>query len=159
MTSIVTPDRTVDNKGKIKVEAEDNAMVLMDHGNGVISHVQCGFNYFDPYGHEGKGQEKHTISVWGTHGNMGLVGYDWAPFGVDMATHENEKTQRFVPDPAKYVWQEGATVISKSLVTGEEPLIAAEHALHVLEVIEAARESGNSGKRIKLQSTFKWPVV
>jgi predicted dehydrogenase len=64
MTSIVTPERTVDNKGKIKVEAEDNAMVLMEHGAGVISHVQCGFNYFDPYGHEGKGQEKHSITIW-----------------------------------------------------------------------------------------------
>ena len=28
MTSIVTPERTVDNKGKIKVEAEDNATHL-----------------------------------------------------------------------------------------------------------------------------------
>src|SRR5688500_11428764 len=83
MTSIVTPERTVDNKGKIKVEAEDNAMLLMDHGNGVISHVQCGFNYFDPYGHEGKGQEKPSIQIWGSHGNMSLVGYDWAPHGGD----------------------------------------------------------------------------
>ena len=40
MTGIVTPERTVDNKGHIKVEAEDNAMVLMDHGDGVMSHVQ-----------------------------------------------------------------------------------------------------------------------
>lgn len=159
MTSIVTPERTVDNKGKIKVQAEDNAMVLMDHGNGVISHVQCGFNYFDPYGHEGKGQEKQTITIWGSQGNMGLVGYDWAPFGVELAAINAEKPQRFVPDPGRYVWQQGATVISESLVTGEEPLIQAEHALHVLEVIEAARESGNSGKKIKLQSTFKWPIV
>src|ERR1700704_3499885 len=88
MTSIVTPERTVDNKGKIKVEAEDNSMVLMDHGNGTISHVQCGFNYFDPYGHEGKGQEKQTITIWGTQGNMGMVGYDWAPSGVDLMTHD-----------------------------------------------------------------------
>jgi predicted dehydrogenase len=159
MTSIVTPERTVDNKGTIKVEAEDNAMVLMDHGNGVISHVQCGFNYFDPYGHEGKGQEKHTITVWGTHGNMGLVGYDWAPFGVDLATLDHEKPQRFVPDPGKYVWQEGASVISESLVKGTDPLINVEHALHVLEIMEAARESQKLGRRIKLQSTFKWPVV
>ncbi|HEY0677912.1 MAG TPA: Gfo/Idh/MocA family oxidoreductase [Chitinophagaceae bacterium] len=159
MTSIVTPERIVDNKGRIKVEAEDNAMVLMDHGNGVISHVQCGFNYFDPYGHEGKGQEKHTITIWGSHGNMGLVGYDWAPQGVDLSTHDHEKPQRFVPDPGSYVWQEGATVISRSLMTGEEPLIAVEHALHVLEIIEAARESGKSGKKIMLQSKFKWPVV
>ncbi|MBC7827304.1 MAG: Gfo/Idh/MocA family oxidoreductase [Chitinophagaceae bacterium] len=159
MTTIVTPERTVDNKGKIKVEAEDNTMVLMDHGNGVISHVQCGFNYFDPYGHEGKGQEKQTITIWGTHGNMGLVGYDWAPFGVDLATHDHEKVQRFVPDPGTYVWQEGASVIAESLIKGIEPLIAAEHALHVLEIIEAARESGNSGKKIKLESDFKWPLI
>lgn len=159
MTSIVTPERTVDNKGKIKVDAEDNAMVLMDHGSGVISHVQCGFNYFDPYGHEGKGQEKHSVTIWGTHGNMGLVGYDWAPSGVDLITHDHEKAQRFVPDPGTYVWQQGASVVSESLATGTEPLIAAEHALHVLEVIEAARASGQNGRKIKLESTFKWPVV
>jgi predicted dehydrogenase len=159
MTSIVTPERTVDNKGLIRVEAEDNAMVLMDHGDGVMSHVQCGFNYFDPYGHEGKGQEQHTITVWGTRGNMGLVGYDWAPFGVDLATLDHETPQRFVPDPGGYVWQQGATVIAEGLVTGAEPLIAAEHALHVLEIIEAARESGQSGKKVPLVSTFKWPVV
>ena len=159
MTSIVTPDRTVDNKGTIKVEAEDNAMVLMDHGNGVISHVQCGFNYFDPYGHGGKGQEKHTITIWGTHGNMGLIGYDWEPSGVDLATHDHEKSQRFAPDPGKYVWQEGASVISESLSKGTEPLINVEHALHVLEIIEATRESGKSGRKIILESVFKWPLV
>lgn len=159
MTSIVTPERTVDNKGKISVQAEDNAMVLMDHGNGLLSHVQCGFNYFDPYGHEGKGQEKPTITIWGTHGNMSLAGYDWAPAGVDLVTHENEKTSRFETDTKGYVWQEGASVIAASLATAIEPRIASEHALHVLEIIEAARTSGQSGKKIQLQSSFKWPMV
>jgi len=159
MTSIVTPGRTVENKGAIKVEAEDNAMVLMDHGNGIISHVQCGFNYFDPYGHEGKGQQRPTISVWGTKGNMALVGYDWAPFGVDLATADAETPVRYVEDPGTYVWQQGASVIAESMVNGTEPLIAAEHALHVLEIIEAARTSGKNGQKIQLQSTFKWPVV
>lgn len=159
LTSIVTPERTVDNKGHIKVEAEDNAMVLMDHGEGVMSHVQCGFNYFDPYGHQGKGQDQHTVTIWGTQGNMGLVGYDWAPFGVDLATRDHEEPERFVPDPGTYVWQQGASVISESLATGSEPSIAAEHALHVLEIIEAARESGRTGRKIPLVSTFKFPVV
>lgn len=160
MTSIVTDERTVDNKGKIKVEAEDNAMVLMDHGNGIISHVQCGFNYFDPFGHEGKGQERPTIIIWGSHGNMSLVGYDWAPFGVDLAhSWDDPDGERHVPDPGDYVWQQGASVIAESLVLGKEPLIAAEHALHVLEIIEAARKSGETGQRIQLKSTFKYPVV
>ena len=159
MTSIVTPQRKTDNKGDIAVEAEDNAIVLMDHGKGIISSVQCGFNYFDPYGHEGKGQEKPTISIWGSGGNMNLIGYDWAPFGVDMATSENENTVRHVPDPGKYVWQMGATVIAEYMAgaTGE-PRIQAEHALHVLEVIEAARKAARTGKRVKLVSTFRYPI-
>lgn len=159
MTSIVTPTRTVDNKGKINVEAEDNAMVLMDHGNGVLSHVQCGFNYFDPYGHEGKGQDRPTISIWGSEGNMALVGYDWAPFGVELATSWTEKPARFAEDAKGYVWQQGASVISQALVEKTEPRINVEHALHVLEIIEAARSSGQTGKRIELKSTFRWPMV
>lgn len=159
MTNIITPTRKTDNKGEIKVVAEDNAMVLMEHASGALSHVQCGFNYFDPYGHEGEGQEKPTITIYGSKGNMHLIGYDWSPFGVDMASTENEKTVRFVTDTGTYVWEQGASVISESLVTAKEPLITVEHALHVLEVIEAARASQASGKRINLVSTFKYPVV
>lgn len=161
MLNVITPTRKVDNRPQpIKVEAEDNAMVLMEHANGVLSHVQSGFNYFDPYGHEGTGQEKPTISIWGTEGNMHLIGYDWAPFGVDMATRENdEKTIRFAEDTGDYVWQEGASVIAENLVKDSEPLIQAEHSLHVLEIIEAARKSQEEGRRISLVSTFKWPIV
>jgi predicted dehydrogenase len=158
MTNILTPERTVDDKGKIKVEAEDNASVLMLHESGAISHVQCGFNYFDPYGHEGSGQEKPTISIVGTKGSMHLVGYDWKPFGVDMATLENEKSQRFETDPKDYVWEQGATVICEAIATGKEPKINAEHALHVLEIIEAARESQSSGRRIEIKSKFPYPL-
>lgn len=161
MLNIITPTRKVDNRpNEVKVEAEDNSMVLMEHVSGALSHVQSGFNYFDPYGHEGAGQDKPTISIWGREGNMHLIGYDWAPFGVDMATRENdEKTIRYAENTGSYVWQEGASVISKSLATGEEPLIQVEHSLHVLEIIEAARRSQAEGKRIQLQSTFKWPIV
>ena len=159
MTSIITPTRMTDNKGEIKVVAEDNAMVVMDHGNNIISHVQCGFNYFDPYGHTGTGQQHHTISIWGTKGNLGLVGYDWAPFGVDLATMDHEEPVRYATDTGTYVWQQGASLIAEAMATGKEPLVQAEHALHVLEIIEAARKSGETGERIKLQSEFKWPVV
>jgi predicted dehydrogenase len=65
MLSIVKPERTVDDKGKIKVEAEDNAHILMRHDKNVISHVMCGFNYFDPHGHEAKGQKLHSIQIYG----------------------------------------------------------------------------------------------
>jgi predicted dehydrogenase len=159
MTSIVTPTRMIDEKGEIKVEAEDNAMVLMDHGKGVISHVQSGFNYFNPHGHEGKHETRHTVNIVGSKGYMGLVGYDWEPQGVDFATEKEPKFKRHFTDAGDFVWQMGASLAAESLATGKELLITPEHAIHVLEIIQATRQSQETGKRIDLTSTFRWPVV
>lgn len=159
MVNIVTPERTVEDKGRIKVTEEDNAMVLMDHGNGAISHVQSGFNYFNPHGHDGSQETRHTISIVGSQGFMGLVGYDWAPLGVDLATKDSPKLERHVTDAQGYIWQQGAALAAECLVTGKELLVTPEQALHVLEIITAARESSATGRRIALTSTFKWPLV
>jgi predicted dehydrogenase len=159
MLSIVTPERTVEDKGRIQVTEEDNAMVLMDHGKGIISHVQSGFNYFNPHGHDGSKETRYTISIVGSHGFMGLVGYDWAPLGVDFATKDSPTVQRQVTDAQGYIWQQGGALAAECLATGKELLVTPEHALHVLEIITAARESSATGKRVALTSTFKWPVV
>jgi predicted dehydrogenase len=159
MTSTIMPHRTIQGKGQIEVEAEDNAMVLLDHGQGVLSHVQCGFNFFNPHGHDGSEEARHTISIFGSGGSMGLVGYDWEPLGVDLATRESPRIQRQATDRGSYVWQQGAALVAECLATGKEPLFTPEHALHVLEIITAARESQRSGRRIELRSTFKWPIV
>jgi len=159
MVSIVTPERTVGDKGKIEVTEEDNAMVLLDHGQGIISHVQSGFNYFNPHGHDGSKETRHTISIVGSKGFMGLVGYDWAPLGVDFATKDAPEIRRLATDPEGYSWPLGAAMAAECLATGKELLVTPEHALHVLEIITAARESSAKGRRIQLESTFKWPVV
>jgi predicted dehydrogenase len=159
MLSVVTRERDISDKGKIKVEAEDNAMLLLDHGYGVISHIQSGFNYFNPHGHDGSKETRHTVTIVGTHGFLGLVGYDWAPLGVDFATKDNPDLQRYVTDTEGYIWQQGAALAAECLATGRELLVAPEHALHVLEIITAARQSQETGQRVALTSTFKWPVI
>jgi predicted dehydrogenase len=159
MTSVVTPTRRIRGKGEIKVVAEDNAMVLMDHGGGLLSHVQSGFNYFNPHGHDGSKEQRHTITIVGRTGFLGLVGYDWAPLGVDVATDDQPEVKRHATDVGGFVWQMGASLAAESLAMGKELLITPEHALHVLEVIQAARESQQTGRRVPLRSTFKWPVI
>ncbi len=159
MLSIVSPERTITDKGRIAVTEEDNAMVLLDHGGGVISHLQSGFNYFNPHGHDGSQEQRHTLSIVGTHGTMRLVGYDWAPQAVELATHDRPRPQRYATEAKGYLWQQGAALAAECLVTGKELLATPEHALHVLEIITAARESHRTGRRMELTSTFKWPVV
>jgi predicted dehydrogenase len=159
MTSIITPERTVDDKGKIKVEAEDNAHLLLEHDKGVISHVMCGFNFFDTHGHEAKDQKLHSIQIFGNKGNMRLIGYDWETNGVVLDNSETAPPQLLETEKGGYEWQEGARVTGESIVTGKEPRINVEHALHVLEIIEAARKSSDTGMKIKLKSRFPWPMV
>jgi predicted dehydrogenase len=159
MLSIVKPERTVDDKGKIRVEAEDNAHILLEHDNNVLSHVMCGFNFFDPYGHTAGNQPLHSIQIYGDSGNMRLLGYDWETNGVITETSYTEPPVLDCTDKGGYVWQEGARVTAESMITGIEPLINVEHALHVLEIIEAARKSQQEGRRIKLVSEFPYPVI
>src|SRR4051812_9293540 len=159
MLSIVTPERTVDDKGKIKVEAEDNAHLLLEHDNNVISHVMCGFNFFDTHGHEAGTQTLHSIQIFGSEGNMRLIGYDWETNGVVLDNSYDNPPQLLCTDKGGYEWQEGARVTGESIVKGTEPRINVEHALHVLEIIEAARKSSATGMKIKLESTFPWPMV
>ncbi len=159
ITSIVNPERTVDDKGKIKVEAEDNAHLLLQHDKNVISHVMCGFNYFDPHGHEAKGQSLHSIQIYGDKGNMRLIGYDWETSGVMLDNSWTEPAKLYQQDSEGYEWQEGARVTGESILKGIEPRINVEHALHVLEIMEAARRSSATGMKVKLQSKFPWPMV
>lgn len=165
MVNIITPTRKIDVKGEIKVTEEDNAMVLLEHDHGVLSHMQCGFNYFNPHGHGGSGETRHTISIMGSHGSMGLVGYDWEPLGVDVAYAKTSGLSEKAPELARhatdaqgYVWPQGASLVAECLATGKEPLFTPEHALHVVEIMTAARESQATGRRIDLKSTFRWPL-
>lgn len=159
MTSIVNPERMIDEKGLVKVEAEDNAHILIDHGKGIISHVMCGFNYFDPHGHEAKGQQLHSIQIFGDKGNLRLIGYDWETNGVYLDDSWDNPATLYEKEPGGYVWQEGATKVGESILNKTEPKIDVEHALHVLEVMEAARKSSATGTKVKMQSTFNYPIL
>jgi predicted dehydrogenase len=119
----------------------------------------CGFNFFDTHGHEAGTTSLHSIQIFGSEGNMRLIGYDWETNGVVLDNSYTEPPQLLSTDKGGYEWQEGARVTGESIVKGTEPRINVEHALHVLEIIEAARKSSAAGMKIKLESTFPFPVV
>ncbi len=159
MTSIVNKEREIDEKGIVQVKEEDNAHILLEHDNGVISHIMCGFNYFDPFGHEAKNQTLHSIQIFGDKGNMRLIGYDWEPKSVVLDNSWTDAPQVLETDDKGYQWQEGATRIAGALSKNIEPRINVLHSLHVLEIIEAARKSSKEGMKVKLVSSFPYPMV
>ena len=159
MTSVLTPTRKMMAGHELKVVAEDNAMVLMEHAGGTLSHMQCGFNYFSPHEHDDPSQALLTVAVTGTRGVMQLAGYDWAPKHVMLATKEEPQPKPHAAGANGYVWEQGASVVAECLATGKEPPFTPEHALHVVEIMTAARTAQKAGSRVPLTSKFRWPVV
>jgi len=90
---------------------------------------------------------------------MGTVGYDWAPLGVELATKDSPKLKRHVTDAGGYAGPNGAAMAAECLATGKELLVTPEHALHTVGIVTAARESSRTGKRLELESSFRWPVL
>jgi len=158
MTAVLNPTRKVEDLGEVKVEADENTMLIMHHGQGVLSHVQTGFVYFDGERLAGEGRQLYTIDVTGTKGTMHMQGWDWGPGGVDVASQGEAVLETFCKDPGKYNWVGGASYVAESLLTGSPTLITPEHGLHVLEVMNACHESQRTGRRITVESTFKWPL-
>jgi predicted dehydrogenase len=159
MTDIVYPTRKVEDLGEVKVEADENTMLIMKHASGTLSHVATGFGYFE---HEHLPRQRgtlYTVDVMGTRGAMHLQGWDWGPTGVDVATVELSELETQCRDSWKYEWVGGAAYTAECLLAGQPSLITPEHGLHVLDVMNACHESQRSGRRVKCETTFPWPII
>lgn len=150
MSGVAIPERVIEGE-TIRVEADDNMAIVIDHGNAVFSTVQTGFVY-------GNQAEDWTIQMIGTKGSMVLEGFDWAPRGVRVFKEAPGKWESFGNDQGSYSWDGGGSYIAECLATGKQPLMSGEHAVHVLEIMNAAHRSGESGRRIDLESSFPWSL-
>jgi predicted dehydrogenase len=158
MTAVLNPTRKVDDKGSVKVEADENTMLIMHHGNGVLSHVQTGFVYFEAERAPVNQRKLYTVDIMGTKGAMHMQGWDWDPAGVDLAYEGEAILETQCKGEWPYSWVGGARYVAQCLASGTPSLITAEHGLHVLEVMNACHESQSTGRRIKVETTFKWPL-
>lgn len=143
------PYRFVEHQ-HVKVEADDNTIVLMDHGNSVFSCVMTGFVY-GPY------HDEHTIELVGTKGSINMLGWDWHPKGVEIWDSENNAWKVVCEDQKGYNWNQGGSYLARCLATSEKPLMTIEHAFHVLEVMLAAQQSAEVGQCVQVYSQFPTP--
>jgi len=145
-SGIAIPERTIQGE-TIQVEADDNTALIMDHGNAVFSVVQTGFVY-------GGQSEDWTIQIIGTDGSMVLEGFDWEPRGVRVFDKATGTWKTECKDQGDYAWDGGASYIAECLATGKKPLMTGEHAVHVMEIMDAAHEAARTGRSVSIASSF-----
>ena len=150
MTGVAVPQRII-NGQPVRVEAEDNAQVLLDFGQSCFATVMTGFTIQQ---YRGPGLE-----LFGTEGTIYLRGDDWDPDGYEIWQNAAGCWQYFKETQPEWPWTDGLRHLVECIQTRTLLVVTPEQALHVLEVMLQAQASGRDGQTRVIESTFPPPVI
>ena len=149
MAGVAIPERVVDGE-LMKVEAEDNAHVLIDFGESVFAVVTTGFT-----------MQKYrcaAIELYGSQGTIQMMGDDWDPEGYELWQNKVGAWQIFAETDPNWPWTDGLRHLVECIEQGRRPIITPEHAYHVLEIMLKAQEAGRDGQAKVIESRFTPPT-
>jgi predicted dehydrogenase len=148
MTGVAIPERVVVGE-VMRVQAEDNAHVLIDFGDARFGVVTTGFTmqqYRSP-----------CIELYGTHGVLQMLGDDWAPEGYELWRNDNAAWELHPETDPSWPWTDGLRHLVECIERSAEPVTRPEHAYHALEIMLAAQAAGADGRAREITSDFPAP--
>jgi len=149
MTGVAVPERRVDGQ-VVRVEADDNAQVLLDFGQACFAVLTSSFSIQQ---YRGPGLE-----LFGTEGTVNLLGDDWDPDGYELWQNSAGCWQCFKETQPDWPWTEGLRHLVECIHSGARPQVTPEHAFHVLDVMLQAQAAGRDGRARGVESTFTPPA-
>jgi len=145
LSGIAVPRRTVDGD-EIEPDVDDNFQLVLDHGDGVLSTLTTGFTI--------QALRTPALELYGETGTVQMLGADWQPDGYEL--WENELGAWTLCPETDPGWQyaDGLGHLVNAIRSGTAPTLQPEHAVHVLEVMLLAKESGRDGLTRDVTTTF-----
>ena len=149
LTGVAIPEREVNGRN-VRVEAEDNAQVLLDFGGACFAAVTSGFTM----------QQYRTpaLEVYGTTGTIQMLGDDWDPDGYELFQNSAGCWQVFKETEPDWPWADGLRHLVECIRENKRPQVTPEHAAHVLEIMLKAQQAGREGRTLAIESTFTPPA-
>jgi predicted dehydrogenase len=145
MVGVAIPERDVNGR-TVRVEADDNAHVLLDFGDARFAVVTTGFTmqkYRSP-----------AIEVYGDDRTIQLLGDDWAPEGWELWRNDEGAWRLHPESDPHWQWTDGLRHLVDCVETGRPTITRPEHAYHALEIMLAAQASGREGVARTIESDF-----
>ncbi len=142
------PERVIEGK-LMHIESEDNAQVLIDHGEGCYSVVTTGFTI--------QKYRTNAIEIYGTQGTIQMLGDDWDPNGFELYRNQVGNWELHEETDANWPWTDGLRHFVDCIQTQQKPLVTPAQAFHVLEIMLAAMKAGATGQTQTIESTFVLP--
>jgi predicted dehydrogenase len=124
----------------------DVTHVILRHEDGALSSIvssQAIQHYRRP-----------GLELYGTEGTANLLGDDWDPRGFQVWRNEAARWESYDPIDETWLWADWLRECVLAVVEGREPLQELEHDLHLLDVIDAAREAVRTRAAAPVDSRF-----
>jgi len=135
---------------KIKVEADDNTQLLLDFGNNTFAYVDATFCM--------KANRGPATVFYGSEGIITSGAFGQGPLEVYTEKEEVVGMRGWItpPEARKPNWTLASGVIhlAECIREDKKPVISAEHARHVMEIMIMAYESAKSGQAQNLTTVF-----
>lgn len=148
MTGVAIPERELDGR-RLRVEADDNAQVLLDFGDACFGAVTSGFTmqqYRSP-----------ALELYGTTGTLQMLGDDWDPDGYELWGNDAGAWQLYKETDPNWAWTDGLRHWVECICGATRMLVTPEHAFHVLEIMIKAQQSSRENRAVLIESTFDRP--
>ncbi len=145
MVGVAIPERMVDGE-MMKVEADDNAHIVLDFGEGRFASIATGFTmqkYRSP-----------ALELYGSDGVMQMLGDDWAPEGFEQWTNDRGSWEIVPESDPQWPWTDGLRHLVDAVDSGRPTVTRPEHSYHALEVMLAAKRSAAEGRVMEIESEF-----
>jgi predicted dehydrogenase len=152
MSGVGIPERTFRGE-KYACDADDNTMLLLDFGDTVFAFV---------YGTlAGSLTQFAQVNYFGTNGS--IVGREINGKPIDLQEYSDRKSLRVEVDPEhgklgeSHVFQD-IMQLARWVSEGIPSVATAEHARHVIEIIEAGYRASETGQTQELTTDFEFPT-
>jgi predicted dehydrogenase len=144
---------------KVIVETPDVSLIQLDFGDNSYAQILSSFAV--------PATQSPTMEIHGSDASITIWYEDWydATGPIDFYQHDPSATglqgwQRKVSPPSpvaslgeNLIWA-GPRHFVSVLNGTQEPILTAEHAIHILDIILSSAESATTGKAIELTTTF-----
>jgi predicted dehydrogenase len=108
------------NGRTIRVEAEDNAHILLDFGQARFAAVTTGFTM--------QRYRRPALELYGTQGTLQMLGDDWAPQGYEMWQQATGAWSVYYETDPFWSWTDGLRHMVHCIRQDTPPLCTPEHA-------------------------------
>jgi predicted dehydrogenase len=134
---------------RIEVETEDNILLMLDFGNATFAFVDGTFCV--------RAQTGPRLEIYGSKGTLSVPGMREGP-PLKLYREELDSGIRgwtTVEQPQANDWFTGAIGhMIECILEDKQPVVSAEHARHVIEIMNTCYDAAQKGCTLELETTF-----